>query len=37
MAQRQVAHVLADILDAIEGVETHTASKTLQDFQRDWC
>lgn len=36
MVRRRVAHVLADVLDAIAGVETHTAGKTLQDFQRDW-
>lgn len=36
MAMRKVGPVLAEILEAIEGIETHTAGKTLADFERDW-
>lgn len=28
--------MLAEIREAIEGIETHTAGKTLADFQQDW-
>jgi uncharacterized protein with HEPN domain len=36
MVKRKVEPVLAEIREAIEGIETHTAGKTLADFQRDW-
>jgi uncharacterized protein with HEPN domain len=36
MVKRKVGPVLAEIREAIEGIETHTAGKTLADFQRDW-
>jgi uncharacterized protein with HEPN domain len=36
MVKRKVGPVLAEILEAIEGIETHTAGKSLADFQRDW-
>nr|WP_298096926.1 HepT-like ribonuclease domain-containing protein [uncultured Shinella sp.] len=36
MAQRRVAPVLAEILDAIDGIERHTTGKSLDDFKRDW-
>lgn len=36
MVKRKVGPVLAEIREAIEGIETHTAGKTLVDFQQDW-
>ncbi|SIP97782.1 Uncharacterized conserved protein, contains HEPN domain [Rhizobium sp. RU20A] len=36
MAARRLAPVLAEMLAAIEGIETHTAGKSLSDFQADW-
>lgn len=33
MAKRKV---LAEILEAIHGIETHAAGKPLGDFERDW-
>jgi uncharacterized protein with HEPN domain len=35
MARRRIEPVLAEILEAIEGIETHTAGKSLADFERD--
>jgi uncharacterized protein with HEPN domain len=34
--QRKIEPVLAEILEAIEGIETHTTGKSLADFERDW-
>lgn len=36
MPGRKTEPVLVEILEAIEGVETHTAGKSLADFQQDW-
>jgi uncharacterized protein with HEPN domain len=36
MVSRKVGPVLAEMLEAIEGIETHTAGKSLVDFQGDW-
>ncbi len=36
MVRRRVEPVLAEILEAIEGIETHTAGKSLADFERGW-
>lgn len=36
MVRRKVAPVLAEMLDAIEGIETHTAGKSLSDFEPNW-
>jgi uncharacterized protein with HEPN domain len=36
MAKRKVTPVLAEIREAIQGIETHTAGKSLADFQKDW-
>lgn len=36
MATRKIEPVLAEILEAIVGIEIHTAGKTLTDFQGDW-
>jgi uncharacterized protein with HEPN domain len=36
MAPRKVGPVLAEILEAIEGIEAHTAGKSLADFQQSW-
>lgn len=36
MAKRKVGPVLAEIREAIEGIETHTSGKSLTDFQEDW-
>ncbi|HEY0122731.1 MAG TPA: HepT-like ribonuclease domain-containing protein [Rhizobium sp.] len=33
---RKIAPVLAEILETIEGIETATAGKSLEDFKRDW-
>jgi len=33
---RKTAPVLAEILEAIEGIETATAGKSLEDFKGDW-
>ena len=33
MVKRKVAPVLAEIREAIEGIETHTVGKSLADFQ----
>lgn len=36
MPRRKVGPVLAEILDAIDGIEAHTAGKSLADFKQDW-
>ncbi|MES5097610.1 HepT-like ribonuclease domain-containing protein [Agrobacterium sp. BA1120] len=36
MAKRRIDLVLVEMLDAIDGIETHTAGKTIEDFERDW-
>jgi uncharacterized protein with HEPN domain len=36
MAQRKIAPVLAEMREAIEGIETYTAGKAFADFQQDW-
>ena len=36
MAKRKIGPVLAEIREAIEGIETHTVGKSLADFQQDW-
>lgn len=36
MAKRDVGPVLADILEALEGIKTHTTGKSLEDFETDW-
>lgn len=36
MAKRKVGPILAEILEAIDGIETHTAGKSLADFEQDW-
>ncbi len=36
MTKRKVRPVLAEILDTIEGIETHSAGKSLVDFEQDW-
>ncbi|MCL6707395.1 DUF86 domain-containing protein [Pseudomonas sp. R2.Fl] len=36
MVKRKVEPVLAEILEAIEGIETHTLGKSLEDFRSDW-
>ncbi|MEQ1407597.1 HepT-like ribonuclease domain-containing protein [Neorhizobium sp. Rsf11] len=36
MVKRKVEPVLAEILEAIEGIETHTAGKSLAEFEHDW-
>lgn len=36
MRGRKVGPVLAEILEAIDGIEAHTAGKSLADFKQDW-
>jgi uncharacterized protein with HEPN domain len=36
MTKRRVGVVLAEILDAIDGIDKHTAGKSLKDFKQDW-
>lgn len=36
MARRKIGPVLAEILEAIEGIEKHTAGKSFEDFKQDW-
>jgi uncharacterized protein with HEPN domain len=36
MAKRKVGPVLAEILEAVEGIETHAAGKSLADFEQSW-
>jgi uncharacterized protein with HEPN domain len=36
MAKRRVGPVLVEIREAIEGIEAHTAGKSLADFEHDW-
>lgn len=36
MTKRKVGPILAEILEAVEGIEIHTAGKSLADFERDW-
>lgn len=36
MSQRKIGPILAEILDALDGIEKATADKTLQDFQDNW-
>ncbi|CDZ55477.1 HepT-like ribonuclease domain-containing protein [Neorhizobium galegae] len=36
MVKRKVGPVLAEILEAIEGIQTHTPGKSLAEFERDW-
>lgn len=34
--KRKVGPVLSEILEAIDGIEIHTAGKSLADFEQDW-
>lgn len=34
--RRKVGLVLSEIREAIEGIQKHTAGKSLADFERDW-
>ncbi len=36
MTRRRIGPVLAEILEAINGIETHTAGLSLVDFQQNW-
>ncbi|CAN7610032.1 hypothetical protein [Neorhizobium sp. LjRoot104] len=36
MVTRKVGPVLAEILEAIDGIENHTAGKSLAEFEHDW-
>ena len=36
MVKRKVGPVLAEMLEAIEGIGTHTVGKDLSDFEADW-
>ena len=36
MIRRRVGPVLSEILEAINGMETHTAGLSLADFQQNW-
>jgi uncharacterized protein with HEPN domain len=36
VVKRKVGPVLAEMLEAIEGIETHTVGKDLSDFEADW-
>ncbi len=36
MVKRKVGPVLAEIREAVEGIETHTSGKSLADFEQDW-
>lgn len=36
MTGRRVDAIFAEILDAIDGIEKHTAGKSLADFKQDW-
>lgn len=36
MGRRRIGPVLAEMLEAIEGIERHTAGKSLIEFERDW-
>ena len=36
MSTRRVVPVLIEILEAIDGIEKHTAGKSLTDFKQDW-
>lgn len=36
MVKRRVGPVLAEILEAVDGIETHTAGKSLADFEGSW-
>jgi uncharacterized protein with HEPN domain len=36
VVKRKVGPVLAEMLEAIEGIETDTVGKDLSDFQADW-
>lgn len=36
MAGRKVGPILAEILEALDGIEAATSGKTLQDFQDNW-
>ncbi|MGV2067003.1 HepT-like ribonuclease domain-containing protein [Agrobacterium sp. 22-226-1] len=36
MTRRRVGPVLAEILEAINGIETHTTGLSLADFQQNW-
>ncbi len=36
MVKRSVGPVLAEILEVIDGIEIHTAGKSLADFEQDW-
>ncbi|GAA4111357.1 DUF86 domain-containing protein [Aminobacter aganoensis] len=36
MGQRKIGPILAEILDALDGIKAATADKTLQDFQDNW-
>jgi uncharacterized protein with HEPN domain len=36
MAKRKIGPILAEILEALDGIETATAGKSLEEFQPDW-
>ncbi|MFF2319591.1 DUF86 domain-containing protein [Agrobacterium sp. NPDC058088] len=36
MARRRIEPVLAEILEALNGIESHTAGLALVDFQQNW-
>ncbi len=36
MTSRHIGAVIAEILEAIEGIETATSNKSLEDFSKDW-
>jgi uncharacterized protein with HEPN domain len=36
MAKRKIGPILAEILEALDGIEAATAGKTLEEFQADW-
>lgn len=36
MATRKVKPVLAEIREAVQGIQTHSAGKSLADFEQDW-
>ena len=36
MVKRKVSPILAEILEAIGGIEIHTAGKSLAEFEKDW-
>jgi uncharacterized protein with HEPN domain len=36
MAERRIEPILAEIIEALDGIATATAGKTLDDFHSDW-